>query len=149
MYAHAGPTHRKSVGFLWIFIRVPYRSEFRRGLVLPTAMLEARFWHFQNSCPGGPRYSKNLMQSEIAWISLKIGGVLYFGVPYTEVALESPNASWLVKTEPNHPAPGNLDGPGRPKNDPKTGLLAWPWAKRDPYDPPTKVGPIGETAKKI
>jgi len=116
---------------------------------LPTAMLEARFWHFQNSCPGGPRYSKNLMQSEIAWISLKIGGVLYFGVPYTEVALESPNASWLVKTEPNHPAPGNLDGPGRPKNDPKTGLLAWPWAKRDPYDPPTKVGPIGETAKKI
>jgi len=32
--------------FLWIFTRVPYRSEFRWGLVLPTAMLEARFSNF-------------------------------------------------------------------------------------------------------
>ena len=88
------------------------------------------------------RVLKNLVQIEIALISIKIGGVLHFGVPYTEVALECPNASWLVKTSPNHPAPGNLDVPGRPKNDPKKGILAWRWAKRDVHAPYTKVGNI-------
>jgi hypothetical protein len=97
------------------------------------------------------RVLKNLVQIEIAWISLKIGGVLHFGVPCTGVALECPNASWLVKTDPNHPAPGNLDDPGQHPHDPKIGLLAWRWAKRDPNSPRTKVGNIVSAtwAKKV
>ena len=41
----------------------------------------------------------------MAWISLKVGGVVHFSVPSADVALECCKPSPLVKTGPNHTAP--------------------------------------------